>query len=148
MSSMDRRATGDRRGVGVGLWKGLLFVFLKIITLMARAQFIEVWRQKENALQTTKLTNLLLSNASHEGGCLINLITFAFSRMYLGSLVRTPLNHIIKCVPPTLGSQYYTQRFKHNSYLEMALNGPLDGETRDNLSRSHIASKVRPVMIQ
>lgn len=30
-------------------------------------QFIEVWRQKENALQTTKLTNLLLSNASHEG---------------------------------------------------------------------------------
>jgi light-regulated signal transduction histidine kinase (bacteriophytochrome) len=33
-------------------------------------QFIEVWRQKQNALQTTKLTNLLLSNASHEGTCL------------------------------------------------------------------------------
>lgn len=28
------------------------------------------------------------------------------------------------------------------SYLEMALNGPLDDETRDNLSRSHAASKV------
>ncbi|KAK7049021.1 hypothetical protein R3P38DRAFT_3620537 [Favolaschia claudopus] len=65
-------------------------------------KFIEVWRQKENALQTTRLTNLLLSNASHE--------------------VRTPLNHII-------------------NYLEMALNGPLDDETRDNLSRSHAASK-------
>ncbi|KIY71736.1 hypothetical protein CYLTODRAFT_450579 [Cylindrobasidium torrendii FP15055 ss-10] len=36
--------------------------------------------------------------------------------------VRTPLNHII-------------------NYLEMALNGPLDTETRDNLSRSHVASK-------
>lgn len=30
-------------------------------------QFIEVWRQKETALQATKLTNILLSNASHEG---------------------------------------------------------------------------------
>ena len=28
------------------------------------------------------------------------------------------------------------------SYLEMALNGPLDGETRDNLSQSYTASKV------
>lgn len=65
-------------------------------------QFIEVWRQKESALQSTKLTNLLLSNASHE--------------------VRTPLNHII-------------------NYLELALNGPLDLETRDNLQRSHNASK-------
>ncbi|KAG7088619.1 hypothetical protein E1B28_012592 [Marasmius oreades] len=65
-------------------------------------KFIEVWRQKESALATTNLTNLLLSNASHE--------------------VRTPLNHII-------------------NYLEMALNGPLDGETRDNLSQSYNASK-------
>lgn len=30
------------------------------------------------------------------------------------------------------------------SYLEMALDGPLDGETRDNLSQSHAASKVLP----
>ncbi|KAJ3813329.1 hypothetical protein F5876DRAFT_35338 [Lentinula aff. lateritia] len=72
------------------------------VLALVYGKFIEVWRQKENALQTTKLTNLLLSNASHE--------------------VRTPLNHII-------------------NYLEMALNGPLDLETRDNLSRSHAASK-------
>ncbi|KIK92491.1 hypothetical protein PAXRUDRAFT_34497 [Paxillus rubicundulus Ve08.2h10] len=65
-------------------------------------KFIEVWRQKESAIQTTNLTNILLSNASHE--------------------IRTPLNHII-------------------NYLEMAMNGPLDAETRENLSRSHIASK-------
>ncbi|KAF5382705.1 hypothetical protein D9615_002815 [Tricholomella constricta] len=62
----------------------------------------KVWRQKESALQTTKLTELLLSNASHE--------------------VRTPLNHII-------------------NYLEMALDGPLDTDARENLSRSHAASK-------
>ena len=31
------------------------------------SKFIEVWRQKETALQTTKLANILLSNASHEG---------------------------------------------------------------------------------
>ncbi|CAD6913701.1 unnamed protein product [Tilletia controversa] len=36
--------------------------------------------------------------------------------------VRTPLNHII-------------------NYLELALDGPLDTDTRDNLSRSHLASK-------
>ncbi|KAH7913421.1 hypothetical protein BJ138DRAFT_1146165 [Hygrophoropsis aurantiaca] len=65
-------------------------------------KFIEVWRQKESVKRATTLTNILLSNASHE--------------------VRTPLNHII-------------------NYLEMAMNGPLDGETRDNLSRSHAASK-------
>ncbi|KAG5648399.1 hypothetical protein DXG03_004973 [Asterophora parasitica] len=66
------------------------------------ALFIEVWRQKESALQTTKLTEILLSNASHE--------------------VRTPLNHII-------------------NYLEMALDGPLENDARENLSRSHTASK-------
>ncbi|EIN12484.1 hypothetical protein PUNSTDRAFT_118301 [Punctularia strigosozonata HHB-11173 SS5] len=72
------------------------------VLALVYGKFIEVWRQKESALQTTKLTNILLSNASHE--------------------VRTPLNHII-------------------NYLEMAMNGPLDTETRDNLSRSHAASK-------
>lgn len=36
-------------------------------------QFIEVWRQRESALQTTKLTNILLSNASHEGRSLLCL---------------------------------------------------------------------------
>ncbi|KAF9235192.1 hypothetical protein BU15DRAFT_89676 [Melanogaster broomeanus] len=69
-------------------------------------KFIEVWRQKESAIQTTNLTNILLSNASHE--------------------VRTPLNHII-------------------NYLEMAMNGSLDAETRENLSRSYTASKACPL---
>ncbi|KAF7981483.1 hypothetical protein HWV62_33533 [Athelia sp. TMB] len=72
------------------------------VLALVYGKFIEVWRQKESALQTTKLTNILLSNASHE--------------------VRTPLNHII-------------------NYLEMALDGPLDVETRDNLNMSHAASK-------
>ena len=30
-------------------------------------KFIEVWRQREAALTSSKLTSLLLSNASHEG---------------------------------------------------------------------------------
>ncbi|KAI0073479.1 hypothetical protein K474DRAFT_1603252 [Panus rudis PR-1116 ss-1] len=72
------------------------------VLALVYGKFIEVWRQKETALQATKLTNILLSNASHE--------------------VRTPLNHII-------------------NYLELALNGQLDGETRENLSQSHAASK-------
>ncbi|KAH7336765.1 hypothetical protein B0J17DRAFT_718687 [Rhizoctonia solani] len=72
------------------------------VLALVYGKFIEVWRQKETALKTNQLTNLLLSNASHE--------------------VRTPLNHII-------------------NYLEMALNGPLDSETRDNLVRSHTASR-------
>lgn len=65
-------------------------------------KFIEVWRQKEAALQSSKLTRLLLANSAHE--------------------VRTPLNAII-------------------NYLEIALEGSLDQETRDNLARSHSASK-------
>ena len=65
-------------------------------------KFIEVWRQKEAALQNTQLTRLLLANSAHE--------------------VRTPLNAII-------------------NYLEIAMEGSLDAETRENLSRSHSASK-------
>lgn len=65
-------------------------------------KFIEVWREKEAALQNTRLTRLLLANSAHE--------------------VRTPLNAII-------------------NYLEIALEGSLDQETRDNLAKSHSASK-------
>ncbi|KAG0124697.1 GAF domain-like protein [Tuber indicum] len=65
--------------------------------------FIEVWRQKETALQTSQLTRLLLANAPHE--------------------VRTPLDAIINC-------------------LEIALESPLDNETRDNLMRSHSAYEI------
>ncbi|EKM49752.1 uncharacterized protein PHACADRAFT_106758 [Phanerochaete carnosa HHB-10118-sp] len=72
------------------------------VLALVYGKFIEVWRQKESVLHATKLTNILLSNASHE--------------------VRTPLNHII-------------------NYLELALNGQLDLETRENLSQSHAASK-------
>jgi signal transduction histidine kinase len=42
--------------------------------------------------------------------------------LIFGFIVRTPLNHII-------------------NYLELALDGQLDTETRENLSRSHMASK-------
>lgn len=49
------------------------------VLALVYGKFIEVWRQRECALHATKLTNILLSNASHE--------------------VRTPLNHIIKWKP-------------------------------------------------
>ena len=72
------------------------------VLCLVYGKFIEVWRQKEDALQNSKLTKLLLANSAHE--------------------VRTPLNAII-------------------NYLEIALEGAIDQETRDNLSRSHSASK-------
>ncbi|KAF5027627.1 hypothetical protein F66182_253 [Fusarium sp. NRRL 66182] len=72
------------------------------VLCLVYGKFIEVWRQKEIALQNSKLTRLLLANSAHE--------------------VRTPLNAII-------------------NYLEIALEGSLDQETRDNLARSHSASK-------
>jgi len=72
------------------------------ILCLVYGKFIEVWRQKEAALQKSELTKLLLANSAHE--------------------VRTPLNAII-------------------NYLEIALEGAIDQETRDNLSRSHSASK-------
>lgn len=56
-------------------------------------EFIEVWRQKEVALQNTQLTHLLLSNASHEG------MSFFLNTKVIpltNEIVRTPLNHIIK----------------------------------------------------
>ncbi|RYO74304.1 hypothetical protein DL766_002198 [Monosporascus sp. MC13-8B] len=65
-------------------------------------KFIEVWRQKQAALQGSHLTKLLLANSAHE--------------------VRMPLNAIINC-------------------LEIAMEGALDQETRENLARSHSASK-------
>jgi len=72
------------------------------VLCLVYGKFIEVWRQKEVALQNSELTKLLLANSAHE--------------------VRTPLNAII-------------------NYLEIALEGAIDQETRDNLSRSHSASK-------
>ena len=72
------------------------------VLCLVYGKFIDVWRQKEAALQKSQLTRLLLANSAHE--------------------VRTPLNAII-------------------NYLEIALEGSLDPETRENLSRSHSASK-------
>ena len=72
------------------------------VLCLVYGKFIEVWRQKEAALQNSQLTRLLLANSAHE--------------------VRTPLNAII-------------------NYLEIALEGQLDNETRENLSKSHSASK-------
>jgi light-regulated signal transduction histidine kinase (bacteriophytochrome) len=72
------------------------------VLCLVYGKFIEVWRQKEAALQNSQLTKLLLANSAHE--------------------VRTPLNAII-------------------NYLEIALEGTLDQETRDNLAKSHSASK-------
>jgi light-regulated signal transduction histidine kinase (bacteriophytochrome) len=72
------------------------------VLCLVYGKFIEVWRQKEAALQSSQLTRLLLANSAHE--------------------VRTPLNAII-------------------NYLEIAMEGALDTETRENLSRSHSASK-------
>lgn len=75
----------------------------RILTHADIGKFIEVWREKEAALQNTRLTRLLLANSAHE--------------------VRTPLNAII-------------------NYLEIALEGALDQETRENLAKSHSASKA------
>ena len=72
------------------------------VLCLVYGKFIEVWRQKEAALQNSQLTRLLLANSAHE--------------------VRTPLNHII-------------------NYLEIALEGALDQDTRENLAKSHSASK-------
>ena len=72
------------------------------ILCLVYGKFIEVWRQKEAALQSVPMTKLLLANTAHE--------------------VRTPLNAII-------------------NYLEIALEGSIDQETRDNLAKSHSASK-------
>ncbi|TGO59281.1 hypothetical protein BCON_0046g00250 [Botryotinia convoluta] len=72
------------------------------VLCLVYGKFIEVWRQKEAALQSSQLTRLLLANSAHE--------------------VRTPLNAII-------------------NYLEIALEGALDQETRENLAKSHSASK-------
>ena len=72
------------------------------VLCLVYGKFIEVWRQKEAALENSHLTKLLLANSAHE--------------------VRTPLNAII-------------------NYLEIALEGSLDQETRDNLAKSHSASK-------
>lgn len=72
------------------------------VLCLVYGKFIDVWRQKEAALQNSQLTKLLLANSAHE--------------------VRTPLNAII-------------------NYLEIALEGSLDQETRENLAKSHSASK-------
>jgi len=85
-----------------GKLDGFPFRLSRLRRLTRLGKFIEVWRQKEAALRSSRLTRLLLANSAHE--------------------VRTPLNAII-------------------NYLEIALEGSLDQETRDNLAKSHSASK-------
>jgi hypothetical protein len=52
--------------------------------------FIEVWREKESALQSSQVTSILLSNASHEG--IVISHQFHPSSICSRPLVRTPLN--------------------------------------------------------
>lgn len=94
------------------------------ILRLVYGKFIEVWRQREAALTSSKLTSLLLSNAAHEGTFAISYCS-GFYRLLSPltlCIVRTPLNHII-------------------NYLEMALEGQLDDDTRESLVRSHSASR-------
>ena len=72
------------------------------VLCLVYGKFIKVWRQKEEAMASSQLTQLLLANSAHE--------------------VRTPLNAIV-------------------NYLEIALEGALDSETRDSLTKSYSASK-------
>jgi light-regulated signal transduction histidine kinase (bacteriophytochrome) len=73
------------------------------VLYLVYGKYIEIWRQKEAALQNSQITRVLLANSAHE--------------------VRTPLNAII-------------------NYLEIALEGDLDAETRKNLTKSYSASKA------
>ena len=72
------------------------------VLCLVYGKFIDVWRQKESAIQNSQITRVLLANSAHE--------------------VRTPLNAII-------------------NYLEIALEGDLDSETRENLTTSYSASR-------
>ncbi|TBU22864.1 hypothetical protein BD311DRAFT_675110 [Dichomitus squalens] len=70
------------------------------VLALVYGKFIEVWRQKESALQTTKLTNILLSNASHE--------------------VRTPLNHIINYLELAMNSPLDKETMENLSHSHAA----------------------------
>ena len=75
-------------------------------------------------MTSSRLTTLLLSNASHEGaGHIVSFNSCYCLDGIVEIIVRTPLNHII-------------------NYLEMALEGPLDENTRESLVRSHSASRA------
>jgi hypothetical protein len=98
-------------------------------------------------LQTTKLTNILLANAGHEGGLAHADSAFWEIAEEHGSAHSIEPHHqvghslsILRCgvVSPDLG---------YTSCLELALNGKLDIETRENLSKSHAASKVYIVSV-
>jgi light-regulated signal transduction histidine kinase (bacteriophytochrome) len=89
------------------------------VLCLVYGKFIEVWRQKEAALQNSQLTRLLLANSAHE--------------------FRTPLNAIIsKSIFP---SRLLPLTKALQDYLEIALEGAIDEETRENLAKSHSASK-------
>ena len=137
LSELDRRTNGNCRRPCSRLRQSTSLIFLAFPYLLTGCQFIEVWRQKETALQTNRLTNLLLSNASHQGQ-----FKPALPRLKSDHTPRS--THTFKPYYQVRGWLVQKQRNDRPllSYLEMALNGPLDHETRDNLSKSHSASKV------
>ena len=74
-------------------------------------RYIDIWRQRDAAVKSNKLKNLLLANVSHEGKITLNNL-----------IVRTPLNAII-------------------NYLEIALETDLNDSARDAVSIALGSSK-------
>lgn len=106
-------------------WSDDQFETASVLALVY-GKFIDVWRQKEVALRSHELTNLLLANASHE--------------------VRTPLNHIVgylvsKTTPVDTRITFFAVCSSAPTLQEMALEGPLDDDTREALTKSYSASK-------
>lgn len=88
------------------------------MTRLVYGNFIRVWREKEAALQDTRMKRLLMLNASHEGKPHPRIRT----NVWLKRTVRTLLNILV-------------------NYLELASERPLDKPTKEILSMSHTASK-------
>lgn len=112
--------------------------------------FTAVWREKESAIAASNLTSILLRNASHEGTFTSPL--FSSSRalsstkltLYRALAVRTPLNAIIKSASFFLARcvSEFSLTSSTRSYLELALDTPLQADVREHLQHSHDASKT------
>lgn len=111
-------------------------------------KFIAVWREKESALAASQLTNLLLQNASHEGASRHSFMSLPDAAHIppARSLARSPhaaqRHHQVRRAPLSRsGRLSVADSALSRSYLELALDGPIPGEVRENLVRSHAASK-------
>lgn len=105
--------------------------------LTENGQFIDVWQQKQQALQASTISKVILANASHQGSY---DIYWGYTVLMESTQSEPPSMRLSSELVSGLSGDIFLTPARA---LKLALKGTMDDDTRDSLEKSHVASKVR-----